>query len=159
TIQGTARRICAARGVRPEGTDIVWGFDLPRLSEPNDLDDLRKNLSDAEIRVLIIDPLYLCLLSGNRDLQASNLFDMAPLLRTGPRPSWGVAGPPVLPHPCARPSTRPRAPLDLPDLAFAGTPEFARAWLLVNRREDYDPDTGDSKLWLSIGSSAGQSGL
>jgi hypothetical protein len=81
TIRDTARRIAQAKGVDLRSCRVRWGFRLPRLTSDEDLRALRAAVIEHAIEVAILDPLYLCLLAGNRDgRQASNLFDMGPLL-------------------------------------------------------------------------------
>ena len=81
-LQETGRRICAARGIDPATLDVHWSFRLPKVASVLDRDALALGLQQLGAGVVIIDPLYLCLLAGMdaRDVEAGNLFHMGPLL-------------------------------------------------------------------------------
>ena len=159
TIQETAKRICLTKGIlEPETLPIQWCFRLPRLSVTEELNELGKLIVDHDLKLVVIDPLYLCLLAGNPDLQASNLFDVGPLLSDITATILGAGATPVFAHHNRKAMANAHEPPELEDLAFAGVQEFARQWLLVGRREKYEPGTGLHKLWLNVGGSAGHSG-
>ena len=167
TLQETFFRICKTKGINdPKSVDIHWSFKLPQLSRDEDLADLQEQIEASSIEVVILDPLYLCLLSGNPDLQAQNMFHMGPLLARIAEACLTAGATPILLHHTKKGSAMPAKgtnyrfePPDLEDLAYAGVQEFARQWMLIGRREKYEPGTGRHQLWFNVGGSAGHNGL
>jgi hypothetical protein len=162
TLQETYLRIRRAR-LRFHHTDVSeddirWGFELPRLGDPDGLAALDAMIREHALEVVILDPLYLSLLAGRPDVQASNLFHMGPLLADAARVCLEAGATPLFVHHNVKQKDFNFEPPELEDLAFAGIQEFARQWLLVGRRERYEPGTGEHRLWLNVGGSAGFSG-
>jgi replicative DNA helicase len=162
TIKANARAICAAKGIAPLSLGIHWGFTVPRLSQADDRAWLCKQINDGGLGVIILDPLYLSLLAGSHGIDPANFFQMGPLLRDVAQVCLDAGATPVLVHHFNRARERgdPRAKYAKPgleDLAYGGIGEFARQWLLLNHRERFHEGTGQHKLWLVVGGSAGHS--
>jgi hypothetical protein len=162
TLQETARRVCLARGLTLDqvGDRLLWMFELPQLSAAGELAEMTSGLAADGVEVLLFDPLYLALLAGSAPgaIKTENLFEMGPLLLRITKACLHAGVTPILTHHTTKGKV-PGAPLDLEDLAYAGLAEFARQWLLLSRREKYEPGTGQHKLWLQGGGSAGHGGL
>lgn len=159
TIQETARRICRARGIELADVDALWDFDLPQLADLMDLAELTRGLKAAAVDVVIIDPLYLCLLSGAAigPDASKNVYAIGPLLLAISRRCIEIGVTPILIHHSNR-SIEVGKPMELQHLSGAGVAEFARQWILLNRDTPYKGD-GSHRVWMNIGGSAGQGGL
>ena len=88
TLQETARRQSEAMGITLADADVLWAFNLPQLANIHHLNDLANLLAEHQVKVLIIDPIYLCLLSGAKGIEASNVFSMGPLYLAVGRRVW-----------------------------------------------------------------------
>jgi replicative DNA helicase len=159
TIRETARRICHSKRLDLSRLNVFWSFMLPQVSREEQLDKLTDAITANRLEVVILDPLYLSLLAGNSTASAANMFDMGPLLSNLSNACLNAGATPILVHHTKKLGKGDRFRLpELEDLAFAGVQEFARQWILLGRREAYEPGSGEHKLWLGVGGSAGHSG-
>ena len=156
TIQETCRRICRAAGFNlGDIGGLVFSDDLPKFGSVEHEDALRRFIMDDELEVVVIDPAYLCLPGAD----AGNLFVQGDLLRGMTKVCSDTGCTMILAHHTRKTKTDPFSPPELEDIAWAGFREFARQWLLVGRREAYVPGSGEHRLWLSVGGSAGHTAL
>jgi hypothetical protein len=161
TLQNLARRVAAAKGLKLADLDILWGFQLPQLANEHHVEALHEALEVNKVKLLLFDPLYLALLSGQgaEGLSPANLYQMGPQLLAVSQACLDAGCTPILFHHFKLTRKDVLAPPQLEDLAFAGIQEFARQWILLGHRSRFDPDDteGRHKLWLNVGGSAGHS--
>lgn len=158
-LQETARRIAKSKQWKnlSDYENLVWKFEVPRLNQPGAIRSLIEFVKEDRLDVLILDPFYLMAgLSEN----ASNLFVVGPLLA-----DLQVAGNEtgvtlVVAHHFKKLGVIDQyATPELGMISWSGFEQYARQWLLLNRREAFDAETGLHKLWLAVGGSAGHGGL
>jgi len=158
TIQETARRIAKAMGVELADIDnLFWSVWLPILNSDNDLQTLEKVIEEVGCEALFLDPIYLMM----RGIDAGNLFQQGALLRRLSLVCEKHKVTPILLHHLRKRGKGDNSydPPELDDFAWAGFAEFFRQWVLLGRREAYVAGTGEHRLWMQIGGSAGHGGL
>ncbi len=157
--QEYGRRIAASKGIAlADVSNLRWCFSVPRLENLNDLNAFAKILDDTAAEVVFLDNLMLCLSGDN----AGNVYSMGGTLGNAVRICSERGCTPVLIHHFkrTRATADPFAPGELIDLTQAGVAEIAGQWLLLTRREAYDPaQAGEHRLWLNIGGRMGHSSL
>jgi hypothetical protein len=154
-LKETCLRILAARGLDATALSgwLKWEFTLPTLSDAGVMADFGDRLAELRVEAAIIDPLYLSL--GNVD--AKSVFEMGRALRPVAERLLKHGVTPILSHHSNR--TLPAGEvMGLEHLSHAGLAEFARQWLLLNRREKYKGN-GVHDLWVNVGGSAGHGGM
>ncbi len=158
TIQETFRRIARAQGIDPAGLDhLLWSDTLPKFGNTLHIEAFRRLIVEHGVEVVIIDPAYLCMGDG---ADAGNLFAQGKLLAQMNEVCQENGVTLIIAHHTRKGGKAdPFAPPELEDIAWAGFQEWARQWILVGRREPYQPGTGEHRLWLSTGGSAGHSAL
>jgi replicative DNA helicase len=157
-IKQAARKICEAKQIGLEQCNVHWSFHLPCFSREADMNRLASELRDNDVKVVIFEPFYLCLLECGTNLTASNLFEIGPLLQRMGRACLSAGATPILVHHTNKGAATRNTHMILDDLAFAAIGEYARQWLLINRRKPFDPGAGTHELLIAAGGSAGHSG-
>lgn len=155
TLQETASRICRAKGIQLAdlGDYLDWCFTLPAFSDLDVMAEFARELTKLNAEVVIIDPVYLAL--GAVD--AKNLFEAGAAFRVVAEVLLAAGCTPILIHHANR-QLQVGEPMELQHLAYTGLEQFARQFMLLNRRERYQGN-GIHDLWLRIGGSAGHGGL
>lgn len=156
-LQSAARRIAGSYGYSLGDVGrLFWSTDLPQLGSPEHLEALREALTRDEIAVVIVDPLYFCLPGGD----AGNLMIVGGYLRKLAEVCDQCGATLIVIHHIRKTGIDNRHdPPELSHISWSGTAEWARSWILLNRRKEYVPGTGEHKLWMVTGGSAGHSGL
>jgi hypothetical protein len=156
TLQDTLRRVTDAARIDPELVrNLFICDDIPRLIDADDMTALRKVLQEREPSVVLFDPAYL-MINGE---EAGNLFKMGDQLRRLSQTVLEVGATPVLAHHMKKGRIDPYEPPELDQMSWSGFSEYARQWMLLGRRERYQPGSGWHQLWFSVGGSAGHNGL
>jgi len=158
TVRETILRVADSKGIDPAGiSGLVITEDVPVFGDGAHVEAMRRWILDHELSVVIIDPAYMCLSDGDAG-SAGNLFIVGQRLRSITTVCRDCGVTLILAHHTRRNGVDPHQPGELEDIAWAGFQEFARQWLLLARREKYQPGTGSHRLWLSAGGSAGHGG-
>ena len=168
TVATTVRNILASKNRKPGEATVYLQFATPKLSADGDIAAVTAFIKRRNLKVIIFDPAYTSLLKGNAKASASNVFDMGEVLSKITEACLAAGATPVFAHHTVKHAGmkpgrngaqyKSYEPAELGDLAFAGFAEFARQWLLIARRAEYEPGTGKHQLWLTTGGSAGLNG-
>ena len=133
-------------------------FFRASAGRPTDMDAFAKVLQETAAEVVILDNLMLCLSGDN----AGNVYSMGGILGNAVRLCSERGATPVFIHHFkrTRATADPYAPGELIDLTQAGVAEIAGQWMLLTRRQPYNPaEAGEHRLWLNIGGRMGHSSL
>ena len=103
---------------------VVFCDTLPQLGNLRHIDTLERFLRDWELRVVILDPLYLCMPGDD----ANNILKQGKILRYLNEVCLRNGVTPILIHHTKRNPVDPFAPPELADLAWSGFSEFAAQW-------------------------------
>ncbi len=157
TIQETLLRIMAAAGIDAGHLDGLMVTDrLPRFGHLDHLDAMRRFIAGNELGLVAIDPAYMTMPGTD----AGNVFTQGDLLAGMTQVFQDAGATMILVHHTRKNLGRDAfGPPELQDAAWSGFAEWARQWLLIARRDPYEPGTGAHRLWLSAGGSAGHNGL
>ena len=162
SIQRIARAVCASRGIELSETGTFWTDRLPQVGDAGHLAALKQTIVDKKLGAVGIDPAFLCLLGGAPMINTANVFQMGSLLLGLTEIGQETGCTILLIHHVRKNRGQDVGrydPIELEEIAYAGFSEWARQWLLIGRRSQYEIGSGTHELWLTVGGSAGHNGL
>jgi hypothetical protein len=159
TIDETTERIAVSKGIDLAGLRGWFhkSENLPNLKNPLDIAAIGYLVEKLGIGVLVLDPLYLA--AGLAEGREASLYAMGPALKSIGDACSKHGATFVFCHHTTKAGARylSKAP-SLSDTAYSGVEEFARQWILLKRFSHYVEDSGQHRLWLCAGGSAGHGG-
>ncbi|MCY2987173.1 MAG: bifunctional DNA primase/polymerase [Planctomycetota bacterium] len=159
TVSETTKRIAEAKDIDLGAllANLVVTPESNDFSSPSGTEQLVAWCKRREFVVVIIDPAYLNF-PGLAETSA-NVFAVGAALRAFSVALLREGITPIVVHHTVKVPLNKFEPLDLASLSGSGWAEFARQWILLNRRRDYQDGSGFHELNLRIGGSAGHSSL
>jgi AAA domain/Primase C terminal 2 (PriCT-2) len=157
-INETIGRICTQKGISPDGLNNLFISKIvPDLGDKEVIKEIGRCIKQHSLSVIIIDPLYFALAGAD----GGSLYKMAEKLRPIAKLCEAKNVTLVLVHHTRKrqEKSEKNKPTELNDASLAGITEFARQWITLGRRSRYIEGTGQHELWLTVGGSAGHSGL
>jgi hypothetical protein len=152
TIDETIRRVARSKGVIPEEIDGCFvSSKCPRLQSQNWLDEIRRVIDKHDLRSLTLDPTYMAIAG----IKQNDLSSVAALLEPVSRIISDTGCTILMVHHNRKVSDMRYGCPTLEEITGSGFAEWARFWLLLNRRREWDDTTGQHWLWLVTGGSAG----
>lgn len=152
SIQATCNRIQTARKLKIDRGWFRLSFKRPQLSLPGHLAEVRREIEENKIEMLLLDPAYLLCKPAKGD--TSNVFDMGDVLAgfgdIGDETGCTLA---ILHHSTKGARRTAPAMLDLDDLSGSGFAEWARQYILINRLAPMTPQFVH-RLTMNVGGSA-----
>lgn len=159
TLQETIDRIARSKGLelRNLKQNLRVTPEPPNLCSDVGINALLRWCKRRELRAVIVDPAYL----NFPELAAisANVFAVGQALRRFATIAIKAGITPIIIHHTIKALLNKYAALELQDLSGSGWCEFARQWILLNRRSEYIDGSGRHELHLRIGGSAGHSSL
>lgn len=156
-LQETAVRVAKARGIPDPGRALKGWFHvsgtLPTLSDLTQMSEFEEALAAIDADLILIDPLYLCL---GADVDEKSMFSMGNVLRSVTEIIQRTGRTFLIAH-HSNGRLQIGEPMELSHLAYSGGAQYARQWILLNRRERY-AGAGVHDLWMNIGGSVGHGG-
>lgn len=141
-------------GAIPIADNVLICDAVPHIADPEHINFLQARLEAEKPGVVIFDPAYL-MIDGEK---AENVMNMGLQLRRITQICQRFNATMVLAHHFTKLAGDKTCMPDLNDLSWSGFAEFARQWILLNRRVKYKSGSGFHELNMLIGGSVGFGG-